>query len=59
MIDWLMGEYHLSRREAFERFPMPAALILMPASIERHGKEPAGPGAEMRAFIAAANAAAG
>lgn len=51
-----MGEYHLNRQEAFGEFPMPAALVLLPASQERHGHEPAGPSAEMLAFIRAANA---
>lgn len=53
MIEHLMAEYGLSRREAWERFPLPAALVMLPASLERRGREPAGPGAEMMAFLQA------
>lgn len=54
MIDHLMSQYGLSLREAWGEFPLPAALVLMPASLERQGKTPAGPSAEMLAFIRAA-----
>jgi len=48
-----MAEYGASRAEAWLRWPLPAALALMPAALERHGKQPAGPSAELQAFIAA------
>ena len=55
MIEHIMAEYHCTRREAWEEFPLPAALVLLPATLERQGKKPGGPSAEMLAFIAAAN----
>lgn len=49
-----MGEYRLTRLEAWAEFPLPAALVMMPAALERHGRKPGGPSAEQLAFIQAA-----
>lgn len=50
-----MADYRLTRHEAWAQFPLYAALVLMPASLERKEKKPGGPSAEMQAFIRAAN----
>lgn len=50
-----MGEYGLTREQAFGEFPLASALALMPSNIERRGGKPTGPSLEQLAFIRAAN----